>query len=155
LPLWKLKKIQIIFKFKLLGFKLQFEIYLVTTKPLVVPENLRKLIQILMTHTVYTMHVRGQVAPSMLSSWQLTCLDCHMAIDIPVLVRSSSTLGKRWAEIGIQIRDTKSRPRTYPFFEDIYHIPYHGQKSDIISYPLSRQKKDRILYPILSFPIFF
>jgi hypothetical protein len=42
------------------------------------------------------------------------------------------------------------RPRTYPFFEDIYPIPYHGQKSDIISYPLSRQKKDRILYPILS-----
>jgi hypothetical protein len=42
------------------------------------------------------------------------------------------------------------RPRTYPFFEDIYPIPYHGQKSDIISYPLSRQKKDKILYPILS-----
>jgi hypothetical protein len=31
---------------------------------------------------------------------------------------------------------------------DIYHIPYHGQKSDIISYPISRLKKDRILYPI-------
>jgi hypothetical protein len=29
-----------------------------------------------------------------------------------------------------------------------HHIPYHGQKSDIISYPISRLKKDRILYPI-------
>jgi hypothetical protein len=29
---------------------------------------------------VYTMYARGQVAPSMLASWQLTCLDCHMAI---------------------------------------------------------------------------
>jgi hypothetical protein len=29
------------------GFKLQFEIYLVPTKPLVVPENVRKLIQII------------------------------------------------------------------------------------------------------------
>jgi hypothetical protein len=33
------------------------------------------------------------------------------------------------------------RPWTYPFFEDIYPIPYHGQKSDIISYPLSRKKR--------------
>jgi hypothetical protein len=38
---------------KLQGFKLQFEIYLVPTKPLVVPETLRKLIQILMGRTVY------------------------------------------------------------------------------------------------------
>jgi hypothetical protein len=30
----------------------------------------------------------------------------------------------------------------------LYHIPYHGQKSDIISYPITRLKKDRILYPI-------
>jgi hypothetical protein len=35
------------------GFKLQFEIFLVPTKPLVVPETLRKLIQILMGRTVY------------------------------------------------------------------------------------------------------
>jgi hypothetical protein len=41
------------------GFKLQFEIYLVPTKPLVVPENLRKLIQILMTHTVYTKNINS------------------------------------------------------------------------------------------------
>jgi hypothetical protein len=39
------------------GFKLQFEIYLVPTKPLVVPENLRKLIQILKTHTVYILYI--------------------------------------------------------------------------------------------------
>jgi hypothetical protein len=38
---------------------------------------------------------------------------------------------------------TKSRPRTYPFFEDIYPILYHGQKSDIISYPISRQKHEK------------
>jgi hypothetical protein len=36
-----------------------------------------------------------------------------------------------------------SRPRTYPFFEDIYPILYHGQKSDIISYPISRQKNEK------------
>jgi hypothetical protein len=41
------------------GFKLQFEIYLVPTKPLVVPENLSKLIQILMTHTVYTKNINS------------------------------------------------------------------------------------------------
>jgi hypothetical protein len=35
------------------GFKLQFEIYLVPTKPLVVSETLRKRIQILMGRTVY------------------------------------------------------------------------------------------------------
>jgi hypothetical protein len=35
------------------------------------------------------------------------------------------------------------RPRTYPFFEDIYPILYHGQKSDIISYPISRQKIEK------------
>jgi hypothetical protein len=34
-----------------------------------------------------------------------------------------------------------SDPGHILFFEDIYPIPYHGQKSDIISYPLSRQKK--------------
>jgi hypothetical protein len=44
------------------------------------------------------------------------------------------------------------RPWTYPFFEDIYPILYHGQKSDIISYPISRQKIEKgyisyILYP--------
>jgi hypothetical protein len=35
------------------------------------------------------------------------------------------------------------RPRTYPFFEDIYPILYRGQKSDIISYPISRQKIEK------------
>jgi hypothetical protein len=30
------------------------------------------------------MYVRGQVAPSMLASRQLTCLDCHMALDIVI-----------------------------------------------------------------------
>jgi hypothetical protein len=30
---------------------------------------------------------------------------------------------------------------TYPFLRILYHIPYHGQKSDIISYPISRLKK--------------
>jgi hypothetical protein len=39
------------------------------------------------------------------------------------------------------------RPRTYPFFEDIYPILYHGQKSDIISYPISRQKLKKDIYP--------
>jgi hypothetical protein len=34
------------------------------------------------------------------------------------------------------------------FLRILYHIPYHGQKSDIISYPLSQLKKDRILYHI-------
>jgi hypothetical protein len=51
-------KIQISFKFKFLlagiNCKLQFDIYLVPTKPLVVPETLRKLIQILMRRTVYS-----------------------------------------------------------------------------------------------------
>jgi hypothetical protein len=34
------------------------------------------------------------------------------------------------------------------FLRILYHIPYHGQKSDIISYPISQLKKDRILYTI-------
>jgi hypothetical protein len=56
----KYKKIQIQIldtRHKLQGFKLQFEIYLVPTKPLVVPENLKKLIQILMGRTVYVINV--------------------------------------------------------------------------------------------------
>jgi hypothetical protein len=34
------------------------------------------------------------------------------------------------------------------FLRILYHIPYHGQKSDIISYPISRFKNYRIVYPI-------
>jgi hypothetical protein len=41
------------------------------------------------------------------------------------------------------------RPRTYPFFEDIYPILYHGQKSDIISYPISRQKIEKGYIPYI------
>jgi hypothetical protein len=40
-----------------------------------------------------------------------------------------------------------SRHWTYPFLRISYHILYHGQKSDIISYPISWLKK-RIGYPI-------
>jgi hypothetical protein len=49
------------------------------------------------------------------------------------------------------------RHRTYPFFEDIYPIPYHGQKSDIISYPLSSQQKSFLIFRIFYdfFLIFF
>jgi hypothetical protein len=48
-----------------------------------------------------------------------------------------------------------SRPRTYPFFEDIYPILYHGPKSDIISYPISRQKieKGYISYILSNFDL--
>jgi hypothetical protein len=56
------KQIQILdTRHKLQGFKLQFEIYLVPTKPLVVPENLRKLIQILRTYTVFLPTARSAV----------------------------------------------------------------------------------------------
>jgi hypothetical protein len=53
----KFKKIQIQIldtRYKLTSTKLQFEIYLVPTKPLVVPETIWKLFQIFMVHTVYT-----------------------------------------------------------------------------------------------------
>jgi hypothetical protein len=54
-----LKKVQINFKFKFLipgihpRFKLQFKVYLVPTKPLVVPETIRLLISMLTGHAVY------------------------------------------------------------------------------------------------------
>jgi hypothetical protein len=61
-----------------------------------------------------------------------------------VAAAAAAAADGRWMVRGI------TRPRTYPFFEDIYSILYQGQKSDIISYPISRQKIKKDISYILS-----
>jgi hypothetical protein len=53
---------------------------------------------------------------------------------------ATSEAGARRPAI-IQLEQFKADIGHILFLRILYHIPYHGQKSDIISYPISRLKK--------------